>query len=230
VARVALYGGWGAECPCCGGRFRRFAEEAAAGRLSCPRCESRQRHRLLCLHLGRDVFAGGRTVRVLHFAPERSVRSFVERQRPASYLSVDLEAPDADLHADITALPLPDQSYDLVLCSHVLEHVPDDAAAMREMRRVLTAGGVAVIQSPVDASRHETFEDPSIDDPAVRKQLFSQEDHVRVYGRNIHERLMAAGFEAKLLAADSFGPEEVRRYGLGGGLLPNDLYLCSRYP
>ena len=95
---------------------------------------------------------------------------------------------------DITALPRPDDTFDAVLCNHVLEHVPDDGAAMREMHRVLRPGGLAIMQHPIDTSRAETFEDPDTAAPDARMQAYGQEDHVRLYGRDFADRLVAAGF------------------------------------
>jgi SAM-dependent methyltransferase len=133
--------------------------------------------------------------------------------------------------ADITALPFEDESFELVLCSHVLEHVEADAAAMREMRRVLRPGGAALIQSPVNHDQERTFESPELTSPEQRARYFSQPDHVRVYGRDIVQRLERAGFEVAPYPADG-GSDAVanERYGLVPvhGPLRNEIYVCRR--
>jgi SAM-dependent methyltransferase len=148
--------------------------------------------------------------RVIHFAPEAPIERRL-RAELDDYVTADLE-PGADLQLDLQALDLPGASFDVVLCVHVLEHVPDDAAALRELHRILKPGGWGVIQVPI--LRETTDEDPSLTDPAERLRRFGQEDHVRIYGRDFAGRLEAAGFE---LDVQHFRPppREVARYGLG---------------
>ncbi len=144
-------------------------------------------------------------------------------------MTTDLESPRAEVKADITALPFEADAFDLILCSHVLEHVPDDDAAMRELARVLAPGGLAVIQSPVNYDEPETFEDPSMG-PEDRLRYFSQVDHVRVYGCDLDQRLERAGFEVVVSEyAKRFSADDARRFGLvpSADPLRNDLYLCS---
>jgi len=178
-------------CPCCGwegARFAPFRERAGA---ACPRCGSLERHRALWRFLTR----GGRLEsepRVLHFAPEPCLEGLWGGA--ASYVSVDLAGP-ATVQADITALPFPAASFDLVVCVHVLEHVPDDGTAMRELRRVTAPDGAVVVMVPRDPGRAVTYEDPGIIAPAARLAAFGQDDHVRIYGRDLVDRLEAAGFE-----------------------------------
>jgi SAM-dependent methyltransferase len=118
--------------------------------------------------------------------------------------------------ADLTDLPFDDGSFDFVLCNHVLEHVPDDVAAMRELQRVLARDGLAVMQHPIDARRSETFEDWSVADPAERDRVFFQRDHVRIYGRDFTDRLHIAGFSAidRTKLQDELPPSEIARYCL----------------
>jgi SAM-dependent methyltransferase len=193
-------------------------------RLACPRCGSLPRHRVLWLQLEREGVAGRD---VLHVAPEPAIAA---RLRDARVTSVDLEDPRADVRADLTALPMADASFDLILCSHVLEHVADDVAAMREMRRVLRPDGAALIQTPVNHDQPVTFEDPSITDPQERLRLFSQPDHVRVYGPDVRDRLEAAGFAVAVESpAASLPTRDVARMGLVPTLGPlrNDVYRCT---
>jgi SAM-dependent methyltransferase len=180
--------------PICGRSFRAFAPgPRRRPQAYCPACGSAERHRVLWLYLEREVgLAAPR--RVLHVAPELGIAERLRQQPGVSYVSVDLHPGRAMVRADLTALPFGDESFDLVLCNHVLEHIPDDRAAMRELRRVLAPGGLLVCQHPVDADRATTFEDASITDPEDRERAFFQHDHVRIYGRDFAERLAGAPF------------------------------------
>jgi SAM-dependent methyltransferase len=178
---------------------------------------------LLWLYLGEHIHG---PVRVLHFAPERCIEQNLRAMPNVEYLSADLLDPRADVKTDITDLDFRDSSFDLVLCSHVLEHVPDDRAAMKEIRRVLVPGGTAIIQSPVNYDQPGTFEDPTVTDPEERLRLFSQRDHVRVYGPDLLDRLRDTGFDVTVVDAEAF---PARKYGLrvDAGPLRNDLYVAS---
>jgi SAM-dependent methyltransferase len=166
-------------------------------------------------------------LRVLHFAPERIFEKWLGSQPNLEYVSTDLERARATVKADITDLPFPDDSFDVILCSHVLEHVVDDRKAMRELYRVLRPGGWALVLVPIDFSRRETFEDPAVVAPADRERLFGQADHVRVYGRDFTSRLEDAGFTVRVEDyTRELGESEARRYGLR----PRrpDLHLCRK--
>lgn len=152
-----------------------------------------ERHRVLWLYLERRIGLDN-VGRVLHIAPEPGIARRLKRHPGVSYVSVDVVPGRAMLAADVTSLPFDETSFDLVICSHVLEHIPDDMAAMRELRRVLVPGGVLLAQGPVDPGRAVTFEDPSVTKPEERERMFFQDDHVRIYGRDFADRLRAAGF------------------------------------
>ena len=222
------YRGDRVECPCCGGRFRAFLPFGVVRRENarCPRCGSLERHRLLWLYLEQrtQLLHGGLTL--LHVAPEALLAGKLERVPRLGYLSVDLESPLAMAHMDVTRLGLRDQSLDVILCLHVLEHVADDRAAMGEFLRVLRPGGWAILQSPVDEARAETFEDASVTDPAERERVFGQRDHVRIYGRDYLDRLRDCGFAVEDVPfAASLGPAAAQRYGL---FADERITLCRR--
>jgi SAM-dependent methyltransferase len=179
LTAVAL---WGRRvtCPCCGRSFRRFLRYPA---LFCPGCSSYERHRFLCLVFDErpELLAGRRNV--LHVGPEPCIRRWIE-PRVADYLSIDLDPRRAMRAMDVTALELPDGSFDLVVCSHVLEEVADRDAAVREIGRVLEPGGLALFGTAVPLQPE------------------------------LEERLDRAGFEVEALTAGDVGAETVERHGL----------------
>ncbi len=212
--------GEGRECPCCGGHFKRMSRRRLAGFGGiCPRCRSHPRHRAIALLLARGDLPGRR---LLHFAPEPLFDPVFERLGGLERVTADLYAP-ADLRLDITDMDLADGSFDLILCSHVLEHVPDDRAAMSELRRVLASGGLALVLTPYRPDR-PTYEDPSITSPLDRMVAFGQQDHVRIYGTDLADRLRAAGFEVEdRTPAQLFDEVTVERFELDAA---EHLFLC----
>ena len=165
----------------------------------CPGTLSLERHRYLWLYLQRQTTLLEDKINVLHVAPEQVFYSKFKQFNHWEYTTTDLHSPLADVKADICALPFADNSYDLILCNHVLEHIPNDRKAMQELFRVLKKGGTLIAQVPLDESRENTFEDDSIVDYHERTKIFGQYDHVRVYGRDYYDRLTQVGFamEAK---------------------------------
>ena len=207
-ARALALRGDRVECPCCGGRFRRFVAAPWGTDRLCPRCGSRDRHRALWLYLRDRMRIGERRLRLLHFAPENALE---RRIAPiADYVTADLDPGAAMVEADITRLPFEDASFDAVLCIHVLEHVGDDRAAVAELRRILRPGGWAVVMVPIDLGRERTHEDPAVTEPEDRRREFWQDDHVRLYGRDLADRL---GLEADPWVR-GLGAEAHARYGL----------------
>jgi SAM-dependent methyltransferase len=158
-------------------------------------------------------------------APERC---FVPHLRPilgTGYVTADLQNP-ADFQWDVTAIPQPDASFDVIYCSHVLEHVLADRKAMSEFYRVLKPGGWAVLNVPITDER--TFEDPTVTDPAERLRLFGQKDHVRRYGPDYVDRLREAGFHVEVFTpADLFSAAEIERLALGTNAA-GEVFYCTK--
>ena len=199
-----LYLGKGKQCPLCGCQRRKFMPYGYVSpreNALCPNCLSLERHRLLWLWLVResDIGRGAMALpKMLHIAPEVALmRKFrkMYASTPDRYVTADLESPLADMHFDVQQIPLAKESFDAIICNHIMEHVEDDGKALRELYRILRRGGWGVILSPVDLEREKTFEDDTITDPAERTRIFGQYDHRRIYGRDYAARLREAGFE-----------------------------------
>jgi len=183
----------------------------------CPNCLSLERHRLCCLYfkktINKDV-----PLKLLHFAPEKFMETFFRSHKNIEYLSVDFKKGAAMQIADITNLPFKNKTFDFVYCSHVLEHIEDDLRAMREIKRVLTPKGIAILQVPI-ADKDDTFEDFTITNPDEREKIFGQKDHVRRYGRDYTKKLTKAGFQVEqIYFCKEIGEEATRRFAL----LPNN--------
>ena len=161
-----------------------------------PSTLSLERHRLLWLYLNSetDFFTSTEKKKVLHFAPEQAFYKLFRNQKNINYTTTDLFSPLADVKADICNLPFQDNYYDVILCNHVLEHIPNDTKAMQELYRVLKPGGMGIFQIPQDLSRTTTFSDDSITNQKERAAIFGQYDHVRIYGRDYFEKLRSIGF------------------------------------
>jgi SAM-dependent methyltransferase len=203
------------ECPLCGRRYRRFQRDPAGYDAFCPRCGSRARHRVLWLALERWGVTERRGLRILHMAPEHGLEARLRALPGARYLSADLAHPRAMEHFDLEEIPHADGAFDLVVCSHVLEHVADDARAIAELRRVTAPDGELLVMVPFDASREATLEDPAIVGAAERRSAYWAADHVRLYGTDLADRLGGPGLAVEM---DRFAiecDEATRaRYGL----------------
>jgi SAM-dependent methyltransferase len=183
-----------------------------------PSTLSLERHRLLWLYLKNETDFFTAKHKVLHFAPEQAFYKRFRQMTNLSYTTTDLYSPLADVKADICNLPFEDNSYDIILCNHVLEHIPDDTKAMQELYRVLKPGGMGIFQIPQDLNRETTFEDDSIIDPKERARIFGQYDHVRVYGRDFFDKLRNIGF--RVVEEDytkRINPQDVERFCLAKG-------------
>ncbi|TAK69167.1 MAG: class I SAM-dependent methyltransferase [Actinomycetota bacterium] len=229
LRRARAYRGNRVECPLCGGHFDRFMPVKNRTNAKCPRCAALERHRRVGLFLRERTDLFDAKLRVLHIAPERSLRRTLGRLEKLDYLTGDLYAHGVDLQLDITAIDFPDDSFDVILCSHVLEHVTDDRVAMAEFARILRPAGWAVLNVPCDPNRTEIYEDASIVDPAERAKHFGQRDHVRWYTVDgFAARLTESGFTVEVDPMD-FTAEQRARYALDGDAYDH-LFFCRPRP
>lgn len=216
-----LYRGNQVECPVCEGTFRKFLpygyNKVRKGVL-CPRCFSLERHRLLWLFLKRRSRFFTDHLRLLHIAPEQCFYARFRKLSHLEYVTADLVSPLADVKIDVQHMTFPDASFDVVICNHVLEHVPDDRKAMREIHRILNPGGFAILQVPSNPSMEKTYEDASITDPNERERHFRQRDHYRLYGKDYIQRLQEEGFRIRDEDfSASLSEEEKSRFRLPAG-------------
>ena len=187
-----------------------------------PSTLSLERHRLLWLYLKNETNffqpESSSVLKVLHFAPEQAFYKRFRKMKHLDYTTTDLESPLADVKADICNLPFEDDTYDAILCNHVLEHIPNDTKAMQELYRVLKPKGMAVLQIPQDLNREKTFEDNSITDKKERAKIFGQYDHVRVYGRDYFNKLRSIGFKVdEVDYTTTLSESEITKYCLAKG-------------
>jgi SAM-dependent methyltransferase len=231
---AVTYAGRRVYCPCCQRQLRKFKSSDADTNHICPACGSLERQRLLMLYITRHTAVLSQRLRMLHFAPEHCLYDRFRRARLLEYITADIsDMPLVDVRLDITDMSCPDASFDVIICSHVLEHVDDDAQALRELRRVLRPGGQLFLQHPIDPSLDRTFEGPWITDPDDRAEAFGQADHVRRYGGDFIQRVRAAGLAVRHVPlVDELPTETVDRFGLrdGSSIRADDIYVCSISP
>lgn len=229
------------KCPFCGGRFRKFLpigfnfpvlkdKHVVGGgcrfNAMCPRCSSFDRERLVCLYLRNKTEVFSENICMLHVAPEKNLQRVLMESSNIDYLSADIDSSLAMVKMDVTEIAFDDDSFDVIICNHVLEHVKDDRKAMLELYRVLKPGGWAILQVPISMSLNETYEAPTVEEPAERERLFGQSDHVRIYARDYKDRVKGVGLRVKVYNyTEEFGETTSKRYGL---IKDENLYICSK--
>jgi SAM-dependent methyltransferase len=198
--------------PIDGKSFRRFLSygyENSRPNVLSPSTLSLERHRLLWLYLKNETDFFSKPKKVLHLAPEQCFLKLFKNLSNLDYTTADLHSPLADVKADICNLPFKENTFDIVFCNHVLEHIEDDQKAMKELYRVLKPYGMGIFQIPQDLSRFETYEDFSISSPKERAKHFGQYDHVRIYGKDYFNKLRAVGFRVKEVNYSAQLPKEL---------------------
>ncbi len=213
-----FYRGQRFEDPITGITYRRllpYGRMASRANALAPDSMSLERHRLMWLYLQTQTDFFTASYRVLHIAPEYCFLKRFKSMKNLDYTTADLESPWADVKMDINAMPFADNAYDVVFCNHVLEHIPDDVHAMREIYRVMKPGGWAILQVPQRYEMEKTDEDITITDPKERERRFLQNDHFRLYGRDYADRLKTAGFDVEEnMLVKTLSADLVKRYAL----------------
>jgi len=198
--------------------FLPYGYENQRNNVLSPSTLSLERHRLLWLFLKNETDFFTADKKVLHFAPEQAFYKRFRKMPNLDYTTTDLKSPLADVKADICNLPFDDDKFDIILCNHVLEHIPDDTKAMKELYRVLKPNGMAILQIPQDLNRAFTFEDNTITDKKERAKIFGQYDHVRIYGRDYFDKLKSIGFNVDEVDYTSrFSDKDITKYCLAKG-------------
>ncbi|PPS45738.1 methyltransferase domain-containing protein [Chroococcidiopsis sp. TS-821] len=206
------------ECNLCGWQGRHFISDCWHPYTICPECRSEVRHRLLVAALSsingltyQDIV---QNKRVLHFAPEKALKSTFPKYA-SKYVTADYLVEGLDMKLDISDMSaVQDEAFDLVIACDVLEHVPNDTKAMQEIYRVLSVGGCAIITVPQQDNLKETFEDSTIITPEERKRVFGQWDHLRIYGDNFPSLLESVGFVVRVVQEKNFSQKLVNKHVL----------------
>lgn len=226
VARARLAGT--NECPVCGRRYRFEAfGDPPRQAARCPGCGALERHRQLWLYLNKEILPQRKhSCRILHCAPEGCLQERLRHLPGVEYVSIDLCEDNVSVHMDLTDLWFRDKVFDLVICNHVLEHIPDDRKAMCELFRVCKVDGIALLNVPYYPELNQTYEDRSITTPEGRAKAFGQHDHVRKYSLGDYAcRLSEAGWTVTQISSLDFSEQQVRRF-----MLPLDemIFRCDR--
>jgi SAM-dependent methyltransferase len=222
--RRVRYYGFKYRCPFCRATLRTFLpfglnhpllvqKNVVGGGLRpqalCPVCGSLDRERLVYLYLKNNTDVFKKSLRLLHVAPETRLRAILQKQSNIAYLAADLIPRPGQVAMDITAIPFPDETFEAIICCHVLEHVVEDARALSELYRVLKPGGMAVLQVPMSLTLTSTYEDLTITTEEAREKAFGLTSHVRIYARDYPKRLARAGFQVDVFS----WPDHSRKFG-----------------
>lgn len=226
-----LFSGNEKSCPVCERNWGSFAktkfpDDVEAG---CPWCGSQSRHRLVWHYFQKTlkIFEQNEPFSFLHIAPESCFTQTLRSRLSGRYITADLLADNVDVKMDITDIQYPAETFDFIYCSHVLEHVDDDRKAIAEFHRVLKSAAIAIIMVPVSDQLNETDEDIQVTDPQERLRRFGQEDHVRVYGNDIMQRLEAPRFLVqRIRPSDLLSDVQIERMGILKG--SGDIFVCRK--
>lgn len=191
----------------------------------CFKCGSRDRERLLYAFIIEELKLPKNTS-ILHIAPEPKLSGVILKQNFKEYICGDLftegyQYPEYVKNINVLDIPYEENHFDLLICNHVLEHIPDDQKAMKEILRVLKPGGKAILQVPISKNNMKTHEDFSISDPKKREELFGQFDHVRIYGQDYVQRLENVGFCVNKINIS----ERYKRLGVNPD---EDIFFCEK--
>lgn len=216
-------------CPCCGWNLRAFTHGGESMKPRplgyCPRCNSKARHRRWWLFLQENTNLFTARLRLFQVSPNYCFSRRFRRLPNLDYVGGDLyHHRNIRLRMDLPATPLSSESFDAVLCIHVLEHIQDDREAMRELYRILKPGGWAGISTPIHLDQL-TYEDPTITTPEERKRAFGETVHVRYYGYDLASRLEETGFQVKFYPGKDVDLQSQQKYGLRDD---ENIFFCTK--
>ena len=196
-------------------KFLSYGYKTVRKNALCPGTLSLERHRLLWLYLDKETDFLNSNLKVLHVAPEQVFYKKFKKLKNWEYFTFDLNSPIADIKGDLTSTNFKNESFDLIICNHVLEHIEDDKLALNEIYRILKYNGISILQVPMNVKRKNTFEDSSIKSKNEREKYFGQYDHVREYGLDFKDRVEQAGFEVEMINySTKISQDLVIKYGL----------------
>ena len=227
--RALFYFGNNVQCPVCDHRFNKFLPKGNIERnnAECPLCGSLERNRLLWLYLNKETTLLYQKIKVLHFAPENCLyKKFTKLQW--DYIDADIH-PDYARHTiDITEIKYPEESFDLIICSHVLGHVKNEEQALKEMFRVLKSRGILLLITLIDLKNPNTFEDPKISTDSERLEYYGESDLQRLHGMDLHKKIESFGFDVNVMDyRQQFSSEEQNTYQLGDGSREL-IFICKK--
>jgi len=216
-------------CPCCGWRLRAFTHGGVSFRIRplgyCPRCHAKARHRRVWLFLEQRTNLFADSLRLLHVSPEYCFSRRLKKVSNLNYVGVDIsDCPNIAIKMDLMAAPLLSESFDAIICIHILEHIEDDRRALSELHRVLKPGGWAVISVPVRMDQ-KTHEDSRIFSEEERERLFGETSHVRIYGHDFVDRLAQCGFQVELDLGKNVDQKTRESYGLRDD---ENIFYCTK--
>lgn len=221
-------------CPVCNNVLRLylpFGVTYLRRQAMCPVCHSMERHRELWLYIqeNKDLFfKKPRENRLLHFAPESGLWNKFNTMEEVDYYPVDINPEHYGIlkAVDITDIPYEEGYFDIIICNHLLEHIPDDKKAMKELYRVLNRGGIAILNVPIKKSLETTLEKAEYNTPELREKYYGQADHVRFYGNDYVQRLKDAGFDVDVVCPNKDRDDkEIKKYGLTRN---GEIYVCRK--
>jgi SAM-dependent methyltransferase len=230
-----LYKGDDVFCSVCESKYKTFTPYGVKRRENarCLKCGSLERHRLLLMYLKEktDIFTKDK-IKLLHFAPEECFFGIFSASPNIEYYPCDYYPENFNYESnvevtkvDITDIPFDTNFFDVILCNHVLEHIPDDTKAMEELKRVLKPNGWGIFQVPIRYDLEQTYEDASIIEPKAREKAYGDSDHVRWYGKDYKNKLTKAGFDTvEDKYVEQFSSEDIFKYGLAKDEL---IYYCK---
>ncbi|MBN2174676.1 MAG: class I SAM-dependent methyltransferase [Bacteroidales bacterium] len=222
--RAIKYIGNEVYCPCCNNSFKKFYPDWIYGQ--CPRCGSSARHRLLILYLERKTNYFKKKLKVLHFAPENGLYRKFKKMKNLDYIAADIGSPRAKYKIDMTNIPFEDDSFDVVLSIHVLEHIEDDLKAIKELYRVQKRTGWSIHLVPITKTYETTYERIDVTSDNERRKYYGHPDHRRICGLDYYERFRKIGFD---VIPDDFANDllqsDIKKYGIN----PEEIiYLCLK--